>query len=263
MRNKLIIGNWKMNLSLADAQDLTFKLKSSVKAKQSTEVAICPPSVYLLTISNILKDTPYIKVGAQNMFYKEEGAYTGEISPKMLKDLHIEMVIIGHSERRQYFNETDKDVNLKIKTALKFGLTPIFCVGEDLKTREANKAESWVKNQVIEGLKDLSSAEIEKLIIAYEPIWAIGTGKICSGEDANKIIKMIRSTVKEKSTPQVSESVKILYGGSVKSDNFSEHIKYTDIDGGLVGGASLKFEEFVKLIDLANNAHEQIQSHHV
>ena len=252
-----------MNLGLADAQDLVFKLKSTLKAKQLTEVAICPPSVYLLTIANILKDTPHIKVGAQNMFYKEEGAYTGEISPKMLKDLHIQMVIIGHSERRQYFNESDKDVNLKIKAALKFGFTPVFCVGEDLKTREANKAESWVKNQVLEGLKDLNSDEIEKLIIAYEPIWAIGTGKICSGEDANKIIKMIRSTVKEKSSAQISESVRILYGGSVKSDNFSEHIKYPDIDGGLVGGASLNFDEFMKLIEMADNAHEQIQSHPV
>ena len=252
-----------MNLGLADAQDLTFKLKSSIKTKQPTEVAICPPYVYLLTITNILKDTPYIKVGAQNMFYKEEGAYTGEISPKMLKDLHIDMVIIGHSERRQYFNESDKDVNLKIKAALKFGFIPIFCVGEDLKTREAGKAESWVKNQVLEGIKELNNTEIEKLIIAYEPIWAIGTGKICSGEDANKIIKMIRSIVKEKSTAQISEKVRILYGGSVKSDNFKEHIKYPDIDGGLVGGASLNFEEFIKLIDLANNVHEQIQSHHV
>ncbi len=263
MRKKLIIGNWKMNLSLADAQDLTFKLKSSVKIKQPTEVAICPPNVYLLTISNILKDTPHIKVGAQNMFYKEEGAYTGETSPKMLKDLHIEIVIIGHSERRQYFNESDKDVNLKIKAALKFGFIPVFCVGEDLKTREAGEAEKWVKNQVVEGLKDLNSTEIEKLIIAYEPIWAIGTGKICSGEDANKIIKMIRSTVKEKSTLQISETVRILYGGSVKSDNFSEHIKYPDIDGGLVGGASLNFEEFIRLIELANNVHSQIQSHPV
>ena len=263
MRNKIIIGNWKMNLSLADAQDLVFKLKSSIKGTQSTEVAICPSSIYLFTIINILKDTPHIKVGAQNMFYKEEGAYTGEISPKMLKDLHIEMVIIGHSERRQYFNESNKDTNLKIKAALKFGLIPVFCLGEDLKTREAGEAESWVKNQLIEGINDLNNSEIEKLIIAYEPIWAIGTGKICSGEDANKIIKMIRSTIKEKSSPQVSEKVRILYGGSVKSDNFKEHIQYPDIDGGLVGGASLNFDEVMKLIDLANNAHSQVQSHHV
>ncbi len=250
-----------MNLSLADAQDLVFKLKSSVNKKLPTEAAICPPSVYLLTLANILKDTPHIKIGAQNMFYKEEGAYTGEISPKMLKDLHAEMVIIGHSERRQHFNETDKDINLKIKTALKFGITPVFCVGEDLNTREKGEAEIWVKNQVLEGLKDLNSSDIEKLIVAYEPIWAIGTGKICSGEDANKIIKMIRNTLKEKSTAQISEKIRILYGGSVKSDNFSEHIKYPDIDGGLVGGASLKFEEFMKLIDLANNAHSQVQGH--
>ena len=252
-----------MNLGLADAQDLVFKLKSSIGSKQSTEVAICPPSVYLMTLMNVLKDTPQIKVGAQNMFYKEEGVYTGETSPKMLKDLHVQMVIIGHSERRQYFNENDKDVNLKVKSALKFGLTPILCVGEDLKTRENGEAENYVKNQLIEGIKGLNNSEIEKIIIAYEPIWAIGTGKICSGEDANKIIKMIRSTIKDKSSSNVSDKVKILYGGSVKSDNFKEHIQYEDIDGGLVGGASLNFEEFIKLIDLANTAHEQTQSHPV
>lgn len=254
MRNKIIIGNWKMNLTLTEAQDLTFKIKNSFKPSEPTECAICPPFVYLSQISNIVKDSK-IKLGAQNMYYKEEGAFTGEVSPKMLKDLNIGMVIIGHSERRQFFHETDKDINLKTKLALQYNLTPIFCVGEDLKTRESNQAENWVKKQVVEGLKDLNSTEIEKIIIAYEPIWAIGTGKICSGEDANKIIKMIRNTVKEISSQSISEKVQILYGGSVKSDNFSEHIKYPDIDGGLVGGASLKAEEFLKLIDLSNSVH--------
>ena len=254
MRKKYIIGNWKMNLNLDSAQDLIFKLKNQYKTNNSVDIAICPPYVYLLTLVNILKDTN-IKVGAQNMFYKEEGAFTGEISPKMLTDLQISSVIIGHSERRQFFNETNKDVNLKIKSALQYKLTPIFCVGEDLSTREKGQALEWVKKQIIEGIKDLTKEDIGKLIIAYEPIWAIGTGKICSGDDANKIIQMIRNTIKECSSTETSDKVRILYGGSIKSDNFNEHIKYPDIDGGLVGGSSLKFEEFSKIIDLASNVH--------
>lgn len=254
MRKKFIIGNWKMYLNLILAQDLVFKLKNHTKSNNLVDVAVCPPYVYLLTLINILKDSN-IKVGAQNMFYKEEGAFTGEVSPSMLKDLQINLVIIGHSERRQHFKETDNDLNLKVKSALKHGLTPVFCVGEDLATREEGKANEWVKKQLLSGLKDLNSSDIEKLIIAYEPIWAIGTGKICNGEDANKIITMIRSTVKDLSSKEISEKVRILYGGSVKADNFHEHIKYPDIDGGLVGGASLKFEEFSKIIDLAGSVH--------
>lgn len=262
MRQKLIIGNWKMNLTLAEAQDLVLNLKKGLTSECKTEIAICPPHIFLLPIKSILSGTknPHIKTGAQNMYHKEEGAFTGEISPKMLKDSAIEMVIIGHSERRQYFKESDADVNLKIKAALKYDLIPVMCVGEELQIREKGEAEIFVKKQVLEGIKDLSNEQIEKLIIAYEPIWAIGTGKICSGEDANKIIKMIRTVIQEKTSTQISEKVRILYGGSVKSDNFSEHIKYPDIDGSLVGGASLKSEEFIKIIDLANSAHAHLES---
>lgn len=263
MRKKIIVGNWKMNLNLQDAEDLVLNLKSYLFNKIEVDVGICPPFTYLIPIINLLKDSN-IKIGAQNMFYKEEGAYTGEISPKMLKDLKVEMVIIGHSERRQHFNETNSDVNLKIKSALKNDLLPIFCAGEDLATRESGKAGEWVKKQVIAGTKDLTKHEIKKLIIAYEPIWAIGTGKICSGEDANNIIQMIRNTVKEiTSDDSVSENIRILYGGSIKSENFNEHINYPDIDGGLVGGASLKFDEFSKIIALADNAHAPHRSHHL
>lgn len=254
MRKKYIIANWKMNLTLSDAQDLAFKLKNQYKGTEQVDIAICPSHIYLLTLVNILKDTK-IKVGTQNMFYKEEGAFTGEISPKMLTSLQVSLVIIGHSERRQYFNETNKDVNLKIKSAIQHGLTPVFCVGEDLSAREKGQALEWVKKQIIEGIKDLSKEDIGKLIVAYEPIWAIGTGKICSGDDANKIIQMIRNTIKECSNTEISDKVRILYGGSIKSDNFNEHIKYPDIDGGLVGGSSLQFEEFSKIIDLASNVH--------
>ena len=258
MRKKFIIGNWKMNMNLADSQDFAFKLKNyfqSINTKCFIDIAICPPHVYLQTLANIFKDT-HLHIGAQNMFYKEEGAYTGEISPKMLNNLKISLVILGHSERRQYFHETDNDINSRIKSALKNGLLPVFCVGEDLSTREKGQANEWVKKQVIAGLRDLNKNDIEKLVIAYEPIWAIGTGKICSGQDANNIIQTIRTTVKDLSSNIIAEKVRILYGGSIKSDNFSEHIKFPDIDGGLVGGSSLNFDEFVKIIDLANNAHE-------
>lgn len=250
-----------MNLTLSLAQDLAFKLKNKFQGKNSVDIAVCPPYVYLFTLVNILKDSN-IRIGAQNMFYKEEGAYTGEVSPKMLNDLQIKLVIIAHSERRQYFKETDNDINLKIKCALKNGITPVFCVGEDLNTREKGKAIEWVKNQVLEGLKGLNKDDIEKIIIAYEPIWAIGTGKICSGEDANKIIKMIRDTIKEISSDSISIKVRILYGGSIKSDNFNEHIQYPDIDGGLVGGSSLNFDEFSKIIDLTDTAHALHHSRH-
>ena len=248
-----------MNLGLIEARDLVFKLKGNIPINIKVDIAVCPPFLYLLTICNILKDTQII-TGAQNMFYKEEGAYTGEISPKMLTDLHIDMVIIGHSERRQFFHESDEEISLKIKSAFNHGLIPVFCVGEDLNIREKGKAEECVKKQLLTGIKDLQQNDIEKLIIAYEPIWAIGTGKICSGKDANKIIQMIRNTIKESFTNKAAEKVRILYGGSIKSDNFSEHISYPDIEGGLVGGASLKFDEFFKIISLANDAHAQNQN---
>ena len=256
MRKKIIVGNWKMNMSLDTAQDLVFKIKSFLTDNIKTEVGVCPPSLYLQAISTLTKGSKVL-LGAQNMYFEEEGAFTGELSPKMLKDFPIDMVIIGHSERRQIFNETDEDVNKKVKAALKHGLTPVLCCGETLETREKGKAEEWVKNQIVKALEELSNTDIEKLIVAYEPIWAIGTGKICSGEDANKIIKSIRNVLKEKSTENISQKVRILYGGSIKSSNFSEHINYEDIDGGLVGGSSLKADEFNKLIELANNAQKK------
>lgn len=239
-----------MNLTLAESQDLIFKLKSEFINKKNVDVVVCPPFVYLSSVASILKNT-LVKIGAQNIFFKDAGAFTGEISGKMLKDLNIDMVIIGHSERRQFFKESNEAISLKLKAALKYNLIPILCVGEDLTIREKEEAEIWVKNQLLSAINGLSLSEIENLIFAYEPIWAIGTGKICSGNDANKIIKMIRNTVKEKSSDAISQKVRILYGGSIKSSNFNEHIQYEDIDGGLVGGASLSFEEFIKIIDLA------------
>ncbi|MBI1858013.1 MAG: triose-phosphate isomerase [Candidatus Melainabacteria bacterium] len=252
-RKKIIIGNWKMNLSLPLAQDLILKLKSESEKKWDVDIAVCPPYIYLAQVLNILKGSK-ITVGAQNMYYKEEGAFTGEISPLMLKDIGIQMVIIGHSERRQIFKETDSEINLKVKAALQHDFTPVLCIGEDLGTREKGKAEEYVTQQVTNGIKDISKNDIEKIIFAYEPIWAIGTGKICSGEDAVKVNKAIRNILKEKYSTEISNKIRILYGGSIKSANFGEHISNEDIDGGLVGGASLKAEEFAKIIDLADKA---------
>src|SRR3990167_4234318 len=263
MRKKIIIANWKMNLKLSEIIDFSNKLSTKLSNKE-VDVVICPPFPYLGTLSQALKSTR-ISIGAQNMFYKEEGAYTGEVSPKMLLDFLVRYVILGHSERRQVFKETNEDVNLKIKLALKFNLIPVLCVGENLETREKGGQEDYVRNQLLNSTKDLGQNDLEKLIIAYEPIWAIGTGRICSGEDANKIIKMIRKTIKLKSNDSIAQKVRILYGGSIKASNFQEHIKYPDIDGGLVGGTRLIFEEFSKVIDLASasNVHALHQSHPV
>lgn len=242
-----------MNLTLDSAKDLVSQLKSKVSGKHSVEVGVCPPFVYLPETIKMLKESN-IYVGAQNMYHKEDGAFTGEISPPMLKDLEIQMVIIGHSERRQVFQETNEEINLKLKAALKHKLIPIMCVGETLITREKGEAEEFVKEQVLEGIKDLQSSEIENIIIAYEPIWAIGTGKICSGENAAKVIKSIRNTIKARFNQEVSNKIRILYGGSIKPSNFEEHINFEDIDGGLVGGSSLKADEFLKIIELAEKA---------
>ena len=249
-----------MNLTLQDAENFTLKLKKeTIDKSNQTDIAICPPFVYLEALRRILKDS-FIKVGAQNMFYEKDGAFTGEISPLMLRDIHVDMAIIGHSERRLHFNETDKSVNLKIKAAFNYNLIPVLCIGEDLKTRESNNAESWVKNQLNSAIIDLTEKQLQKLIVAYEPIWAIGTGKICNGPDADKIIKAIREEIKQKSSKETSEKTRILYGGSIKSANFKEHIQYPDIDGGLVGSSSLSYDEFYKIINLTNNVHEQLQS---
>lgn len=250
MRKKYLIGNWKMNLDKKLATDLTNKIKENNANNTNVDIALCPPSIYLSQIKDLTKGTN-IKVGAQNFYCEDSGAFTGEISPLMLKDTNIDLVIIGHSERREIFGEPDALINKKVKSALKHNLTPIVCVGESLTTRENGKEIEWVKNQILKALEGLSKEEINKLIIAYEPIWAIGTGKVCNASDANTICTMIRETIKSLSTNEISENVRILYGGSVKSDNFEEITNYPNIDGGLVGGASLKGDEFNFLIKIA------------
>ncbi len=217
-------------------------------AKTDVEVAICAPFTLLKDLKQTAKDTN-IKIAAQNMHYEEKGAFTGEISPLMLKELAIDYVVIGHSERRQYFNETDETVNKKILEALQFEIAPIMCVGETLEQREAGEAQSVVENQIRKGLAAVSEADIAKVVIAYEPIWAIGTGKTASAEDANEMIAHIRNIVKDLYDDEKSELVRIQYGGSVKPANVEQIMNQSDIDGALVGGASLKSEDFIQLIN--------------
>ena len=247
MRRKVIAGNWKMNMLPNEAIEYIEAFAPMVKDTEN-EVILCVPYTNLFyTLMNAQGTN--IKIGAQNMHYAENGAYTGEVSPQMLKSIGVEYVIIGHSERRQYYNETDETVNKKVKAAYEVGLKPIVCVGESLEEREAGKTESIITNQTRLALEGLSDADVEATIIAYEPIWAIGTGKTATSEDANNSIKAIRAEIARIYGNDVAERVIIQYGGSVKSSNAKELFTTTDIDGGLVGGASLKPDEFSKIVN--------------
>ena len=247
MRKKIIAGNWKMNKLPNEAIAFIEELIPLVKDTQN-EVILCVPYTDLFYTLLTTQDTN-IKIGAQNMHFEEKGAYTGEVSGEMLKSIGVEYVIIGHSERRQYFNETDETVNKKLKKALDIGLKPIVCVGENLEQRESGKAKDVVTTQVGLALEGLNSDKIENVIIAYEPIWAIGTGKTATKEDANETIKWIREEVTNLYGKDIADSVIIQYGGSVKSTNAKELFETSDIDGALVGGASLKVDEFAKIVN--------------
>jgi len=244
MRRKVIAGNWKMNVLPGEALEFVSNLAPIVKDTKN-EVIICVPFTDLFYTLLAVQETN-IHVGAQNMHWKESGAYTGEISPDMLKCINVEYVIIGHSERRQYFNETDETVNLKVKSALEHGLKPIVCVGESLEQKEAGNTEEIITSQVAKALEGLTLDDLSNTIIAYEPIWAIGTGKTATAEDANNSIKAIRNKIKELFN---TDDVTILYGGSVKPENAKELFSMSDIDGGLVGGASIKAETFGKIVN--------------
>lgn len=246
MRRKVIAGNWKMNKTPTETAEFIENIKGLVKDTKH-DIILCVPFVDLITALDLTKDSN-IKIGAQNVHYKESGAYTGEISAKMLKSMGVEYVIIGHSERRAYYNETDESVNLKIKASLENGLKPIVCVGESLKQREAGVTKDFVTSQIDNALKDIEVDALKNIIIAYEPIWAIGTGKTASSEDANEVCKWIRDEIRSK-YGNVAEEIIIQYGGSVKSGNCNELFSMSDIDGGLVGGASLEIEEFSKIIN--------------
>ena len=244
MRRKVIAGNWKMNMLPNEAIDFVNNLAPLVKDSKN-EVIICVPFTDLFYTLLTVQETN-IHVGAQNMHWEEKGAYTGEVSADMLKSINVEYVIIGHSERRQYFNETDETVNLKVKSALKHGLKPIVCVGETLEQKEAGKTLDIITSQTSKALQGLTLEDLSNTIVAYEPIWAIGTGKTASSDDANNSIKAIRNQIQKDFG---TDDITILYGGSVKEDNAKELFTMSDIDGGLVGGASLNAEKFSKIVN--------------
>ena len=247
MRKKVIAGNWKMNMLPNEAIDFIEKLGPLVKDTEN-EVILCVPYTDLFYALLTVQETN-IKVGAQNMHFESKGAYTGEVSAEMLKSINVEYVIIGHSERRAYFAETDETVNKKIKSALKNELKPIVCVGESLEQREAGETNNIITTQTRLALDGLKSEEVEKIIIAYEPIWAIGTGKTATSEDAQNSIHAIREEITKIYGQETADRVIIQYGGSVKSSNCKELFSMPDIDGGLVGGASLDPVEFSKIVN--------------
>lgn len=249
-RIPVIAGNWKMYKTSAEAAALVGELKVALSSTAGREVVICPPFTALNAVNSMLTGTG-IKLGAQNVNWESQGAFTGEISPLMLRDAGCDYVIIGHSERRQFFAETDENVNRKIKAALAAGLIPIVCVGESLSEREAGITSTVVGRQVKLGLAGLANTEAQSVIIAYEPIWAIGTGRTATSADANAVCSFIRLTLTGMFGTPVSDAVRIQYGGSVKPDNIDELMATSDIDGALVGGASLKAADFARIVNFS------------
>jgi triosephosphate isomerase len=244
MRIPLIAGNWKMNTTVAEAEKLASSLRDSLDKIDGIEKVLCPPIISLTTLSKVLQGSS-VKLGAQNMYFEARGAYTGEISPLMLKGL-VEFVILGHSERRSYFAETDELVNKKVQAALDFKLKPILCVGERLEENEAGKTEQVITRQLEGNLANIEPSI--DLVIAYEPIWAIGTGKAADGITAATTIKFIRDNLANLWNSDIAQEVRLLYGGSVTSNNIAEFVFQPEIDGALVGGASLKADEFSSIV---------------
>jgi len=244
MRVPLIAGNWKMNTTVSEAIKLVNEMRSRLDEITNVDKVICPPFISLAPVRELIKGSS-IKLGAQNLYFEEKGAYTGEISPLMLAEL-CEFVIIGHSERRRYFNETGEIVNKKIRAALGAGLTPILCIGERLEENEAGRTEEVVTEQLWSSLTGIDYPR--GLLIAYEPVWAIGTGKAATGEQANETISFIRRNVAKLYGEEIAQDVRILYGGSVTAENAAEFINQPEIDGALVGGASLKATQFLSIV---------------
>lgn len=246
MRKPVIAGNWKMHKTSAEARAF-FRALKAAKETKGVETVICAPFTALPALVEAAKDSG-IGIGAQNMHWEEKGAFTGEISPVMLKDLGVQYVILGHSERRSYFAETDETVNKKVHAAFAHDLIPIVCVGETLEEREAGQTKQVVGQQVEKALAGLASEQVKRVIIAYEPVWAIGSGKASTADDAQEVIGFIRKMVANQYDQQVANEVRIQYGGSVKPDNIGAFLDQPDIDGALVGGASLEPESFDRLV---------------
>jgi len=251
MRTKVVAGNWKMNNDINSSVTLINEIKKGLNQKNlKVEVIICPPFTSLETANVLIKDTP-IKLGAQNMYFETSGAFTGEISPLMLKSVGCEYVILGHSERRTIFLESNQLINKKIKSAVANGLKPIFCIGETLEEREKGETFKVVETQIREGLADLTESELKNLIIAYEPVWAIGTGRNATPEQAEEVHKFIRDLITQIYSKEFADKLIIQYGGSVKPENSKDLMSQPDIDGALVGGACLKADSFIKIIESA------------
>jgi triosephosphate isomerase len=244
MRTPFIAANWKMNTDVPDALALVKKMLSGLEKISGVDKVICPPFVSLFTINEFIKATS-LKLGAQNMYFQEKGAFTGEISPIMLMNL-VEFVILGHSERRQYFFETDDIINKKIKAAIEHKLTPIFCIGENQEEKTSGITDSILTRQLTNGLKDIDP--LKSMVIAYEPVWAIGTGNAATGREANKTIRTIRDIVGKLWNKETAGDIRILYGGSVASGNIAEFMMEPEIDGALIGGAGLKADEFISIV---------------
>ena len=245
MRKPILAGNWKMNKTRDEV--IQFTLAVTNRLPDDVDCIVCAPAIYL---RDLVKRSPsHLHIGAQNMHEKDFGAYTGEVSPIMLKDTGVEYVILGHSERREYFNETDEKINEKIKKALEVGLKPIVCGGEKLETREAGKTNELLESQITKAFTGVTIDDTANVVIAYEPIWAIGTGKSADAKTAEEACGFIRNVLGKVLSPKVASEIRILYGGSVKESNISEYMAERDVDGALVGGASLKPESFIELCE--------------
>ncbi len=247
MRKPIIAGNWKMNKLTSEAVELARELKNKAGSIADREIVLCPPFTVLSSVKKVIAGSR-IRLGAQNMHWEVSGAYTGEVSPSMLKDIGCDYVILGHSERRQYFAETNEAVNRKVKTAFSAGLIPIVCVGETLAQREKGDTLKVIEEQVKTGLSGLTGKESKELVVAYEPVWAIGTGKTATPEQAEEVQRFIRKLLGQIFGKENAQAIRILYGGSINPDNISALMSCENVDGGLVGGASLKAESFLKVM---------------
>ena len=252
-RKYLIAGNWKMNTTSSDSVDLISEINSLVGQQTQVQVCICPPFTSLQKSSTLVEQTEVL-LGAQNMSAEPSGAYTGEISAEMLRDLYVNFVILGHSERRQYFGETNTTVNLKVLAAVQNNLKPIYCIGETLEQRESNMTLEVVKAQVQEGLANFPLSEVDNLVLAYEPVWAIGTGKTATDEMAQEVHGYVRGLLVDLFGDLAGSGIRILYGGSMKPENASGLLAQQDVDGGLIGGASLNAKSFCSIVNSAINA---------
>lgn len=257
MRHFLIAGNWKMNCGPKETSTLLQGIEEKMNSlPEGVDGLVCPPTISLTTASVELQDIDGMALGAQNMHYEDNGAFTGEVSTAMLNEVNCEYVILGHSERRQYFGETDKTVNAKVNKALNDGLKPVICVGESLEQRKAGEHQLRVKKQIQGALIGAEEEDVQNIVVAYEPIWAIGTGETATPDQAQEMHKMIREELSELYTKETADSVRILYGGSMKPHNAQELLEQPDVDGGLIGGASLKADSFTEIIEIA----EQLSS---